>query len=468
MINQELRDVTPSARTESLRRRAQELIPAGAHTYSKADDQFPLNAPAFIERGEGAYVWDTDDRRFVDWGMGIRSVVLGHAYPRVLEAVRQHLERGSNFSRPTIVEGELAEQILGLLPSSDMIKFAKNGSDATSAAVRLARAATGRKFVAMCRDNPFYSVDDWFIGTTVMNAGVPEEFSALTLPFGFGDVRSLEALFAEHPGEIACVVIEPAGAVDTPCDAICARCAARREGESSAECRNAAFLAEVTAITRRNGAVLVFDEMLTGFRWHLPGAQTLYGIEPDLSCFGKALGNGFAVSTVAGRRELMELGGLRQTEQPKVFLLSTTHGGETHSLAAALAVVAEMHEHPVIEHLWRIGKLLQDGVNDAARDLGIRESVGLEGYPCSPNLVCRDGAGNPSPEFRTLFLQELVRRGVLMINVSPSFSHGEHEVDLTVHAAAAALEVYREALERGGVAGLLEGRAVRPAIRKFN
>ena len=433
------------SRSKDLAARAQALIPAGCHTYSKGDDQFPANAPGFIDRALGCRAWDVDGREFIDWGMGLRSVVLGHGYEPVLDAVRAQLGRGSNFTRPSPLEVELAEALVELIPSAEMVKFGKNGSDVTSAAVRLARAYTGRDLVARCRDHPFFSVDDWFIGSTECSAGVPLATQALTHQFGYNDLPELEALFAAHPGRIAAVVMEPA-TTDAPADD---------------------FLARVRALATRHGAVLVFDEMITGFRWHLRGAQAYFGVTPDLSTFGKALGNGFSVSALCGRRDIMRLGGLDH-ERERVFLLSATHGGETHALAAAIAMIREVRRHDVVAHLWTIGARLQAGLGEASREHGLGALVTAEGYPCSPVIVCRDGAGQPSLAYRTLFLQEMVARGVLIPYVAPSYAHGEREVEQTVAAAREAFRVYARAIDAGGVEGFLEGPAVKPVFRRFN
>ena len=268
--------------------RSHHLIPGGAHTYAKGDDQFPVNAPVTIVRGRGCRVWDADGNEFIEYGMGLRSVTLGHAYPPVIERIRSVLGLGTNFTRPSPLEAEAAERMLGLLRPGQMVKFCKNGSDATSAGTRLARAVTGRDRIAVCRSQPFFSTDDWFIGTGPMNAGIPKAVQDLTVGFEYGDIADLERLFAEHPGEIACVVMEAARETEPP------------EG----------YLQAVGGLCRRHGAVWLLDEMITGFRWHIGGAQTEYGIEPDLSAFGKGLGNGFAVSALVGRPELMRRGGL--------------------------------------------------------------------------------------------------------------------------------------------------------------
>jgi len=430
---------------ETTRERAHRLIPAGCHTFSKGDDQFPESAPSFIVRGKRGRVWDADGREFVDWGMGLRSVILGHCDDTVLAAVREQLELGSNFSRPSMVEADLAELLVQTIPCAEMCKFAKNGSDVTTAAVKLARAYTGRDLVVRCQEHPFFSVDDWFIGDTPCNAGVPLAMRELTKRFSFNDLHSLTSVFDEYPGQIACVILEPATAVEPEVN----------------------FLRDVLQLCRSHGAVLVFDEIITGFRWHRSGAQAHYGVTPDLATFGKALGNGFSCSALVGKREIMELGGLHHTK-PRVFLLSTTHGGETHALAAAIATIREIQNKPVIEHVWKIGGQLQDGFNRLAAELGISEWVKAAGVACSPCLSFRDRTGHDSPSIRTLYLQETIRCGVLIPYVAPSFAHGTSELDQTLEASRKALKLVARALEAGTTNGLLEGSPTKPVFRRFN
>src|SRR6185295_4239338 len=313
----------------SMRSRAHELIPGGCHTYAKGDDQFPEQAPPFIVRGRGCHVWDMEGKEFIEYGMGLRSVTLGHAFGPVIEAAMHQLSTGINFSRPAPIEVDCAEKFLQLVPTAEMVKFCKDGSLAVDGAVRLARAYTGRDMVAICGDHPFFSTNDWFIGSTDMAAGIPESTRRQIVKFRYNDLKSLEAVFDHNPGKIACVVME-AARIEEPLPN---------------------YLEEVKALTHSNGAVLVFDEMITGFRWHLHGAQHLYGVTPDLSTFGKALANGFSVSVLAGRRDIMKLGG-SDHDRERVFLLSTTHGAETHELAAAIATMEFYEKNPVIETLY--------------------------------------------------------------------------------------------------------------------
>ncbi|WP_221761019.1 glutamate-1-semialdehyde 2,1-aminomutase [Kibdelosporangium aridum] len=431
-------------RSTELQERLHDLVPGGAHTYARGADQYPEGMAPVLARGKGATVWDVDGNSYVEYGMGLRSVTLGHAYGPVVEAVREELGNGLSFSRPTELELRAAEDFLSLVPGADMVKFAKNGSDATTAAVRLARAATGREMVAIC-DQPFYSVDDWFIGTTAMDAGIPQSTVAQICRFRYNDLESLRTLFTEHSGQIAAVVLEAATALAEP-----------REG----------FLEGVRKLCDDHGTVLVFDEMITGFRWSAGGAQKCYGVTPDLSCWGKAMGNGFPISALAGKRELMELGGLR-TGEPRVFLLSTTHGPESVSLAAFRAVVKVYKGEDPIGTMERSGTALADGVNSAANELGIGQHVSVIGRPSCLIFTTKDHEGHPSQAFRTLFLQELLRRGVLGQSFVISAAHTETDVQHTVDAAAEALSVYRKALESGSVTGLLAGRPVAPALRRY-
>ncbi len=421
--------------------RARAVIPGGAHTYAKGDDQYPMRAPSVIVRGQGCRAWDADGNEFIEYGMGLRSVTLGHAYEPVVRAVREQLESGTNFNRPAPIEIECAEQFLEAVPTAQMVKFCKDGSTAVDGAVRLARASTGRDFIAICGDHPFFSTSDWFIGTTGMPAGIPQWIREHTLKFGYNDLESLERQFAAHHGQIACVVLEAARTVEPA----------------------AGFLAGLQQLCRREGAVLIFDEMITGFRWHRGGAQQLYGVTPDLSTFGKALANGFALSAITGSRELMQLGGLDHPHE-RVFLLSTTHGAETHALAAAIATMRVYREEPVIEHLHRQGRRLRTGIGQSIERHGVQGHVECIGRDCCLLYGTYDRDRRPSQVYRALFMQELIRHGVLAPSLAVSYSHRDLDIDLTIEAVDRALAIYRRALEDGPEA-YLAGRPVKPVFR---
>lgn len=430
--------------SKTLQRKSHALIPGGAHTYAKGDDQYPEAAPGFICRGEGSHVWDIDGNEFIEYGMGLRSVTLGHAYRPVMEAAWRQMQCGNNFTRPAPIEVECAETLLSLIPGADMVKFAKNGSDVTTAALKLARAYTGRTLVAICADHPFFSVDDWFIGSTPMASGIPQTTRQATVKFRYNDLASVEALFAQYPTQIACVMME-AETTEAPVNS---------------------FLHEVKRLCHEHGALFILDEIITGFRWHRSGAQHCYDIQPDLSTFAKAMGNGFSVAALAGKRELMELGGLYHNKE-RVFLLSTTYGAETFTLAAALATMRVYQQEPVVEHLHEQGHKLRSGVNQAISNLGLEEYVQVIGRSCNLVYVTRDQAGQRSQPFRTLFLQETIKRGVLMPSLVVSYSHTAADIQQTIDTIGEALVVYRQALEEG-IDKYLVGRPVAPVFRTYN
>ncbi|MFE3326560.1 glutamate-1-semialdehyde 2,1-aminomutase [Streptomyces sp. NPDC059176] len=433
------------------------MVPGGAHTYAKGDDQYPEDLAPVISHGRGAHVWDIDGNRYVEYGSGLRSVSLGHAHPRVIEAVRRELDRGSNFVRPSIVEVEAAERFLATVPTAEMVKFAKNGSDATTAAVRLARAATGRPRVAICSDHPFFSVDDWFIGTTPMSAGVPAATTELTVTFPYGDLAATEELLSRYQDEVACLILEPVTHTEpSPSDP-------RR---SSREDPTPGYLAGLRELADRHGCVLIFDEMISGFRWSEAGAQGLYGVVPDLSTFGKALGNGFAVSALAGRRELMERGGLRHSDD-RVFLLSTTHGAETHSLAAAMAVLTTYVEEGITARLHALGERLAAGVRDAAAGMGVGDHVVVRGRASNLVFATLDENRQPSQQYRTLFLRRLLAGGVLAPSFVVSSALTDADIDHTVEVVAQACAVYRKALDAADPTPWLAGRPVKPVFRRL-
>lgn len=434
----------PISANRDLGVRAHSVIPGGAHTYAKGDDQYPVNAPGFLKRGSGCHVWDVDGNEYIEYGMGLRAVTLGHGTREVIDAAYAAMLDGLNFTRPSPLEVECAEALLGFLPRADMVKFAKNGSDVTTAAVKLARACTGRDLVAICGDHPFFSTDDWFIGTTPVNAGIPEVDRAMTLKYRFNDIASLEALFAANPNRIACVVLEAATSVEP------------RDG----------FLQTVRHLCDRTGALLVVDEMITGFRWDNGGAQNVYDLAPDLSCFGKALGNGFPISALVGKRQYMERGGLFH-DKARVFLLSTTHGAETASLAAALATMGIYRREPVVETLYRQGDRLRAGIAQAITAAGVEGRFEVLGRSCNLVFATRDTQGNPSQDFRTLFMQELIRGGVIGPSFVVSYAHTNDDIDRTVEVVHSALTVYRRALDEG-VAAHLAGRSVKPVYRTHN
>jgi len=445
MSNLPPRSVTNFAASDRYRARVHEHVVGGAHTYSKGDDQFPLLAPAAIARGRGGRVWDLDGNEYVDCALGLGAVSLGHAYEPVLAAVRAQLELGAAFQRPASIELDLAEEFLALTPGMDRIKFAKNGSNVTTAAVKLARAYTGRELVAFPGNHPFYSFDDWFIGATNVRAGVPDGVRRFSVTYDSTRPETLEALFRTYPDRIACVISEPEETLTSAPEAI----------------------RVVQQIARTNGAVFVVDEMVTGFRAGLPGAYVTHGLEPDLATWGKAAGNGFSFCALTGRAAIMDLGGIKQSERPRVFLLSSTHGGEAHTLAAARAVLQEYRSKDVLGHHRRLVGTVAAGMRDTLARHQLVESISVHASPWRVVLVCRDAEGRASMPLRTLLLQEMIGRGILFQGVFlPCFAHTDEDVRRVLEAFDLACAVYRHAL-RHGLDGLLIGDVTRPVFRKY-
>lgn len=420
------------------------LIPGGAHTYAKGDDQFPESMPIYIDKGLGCHTWDVDGNEYIEYAMGLRSVTLGHNFEPVVSAAYKQMLKGTNFGRPNKIELECAETFLEMFENAEMVKFSKNGSDATNGALKIARAYTGRDMVGICAEHPFFSVDDWFICTTPMNSGIPEIMQNLVATFSYNDLKSIEKMFVENPGKIACIIMEPEK-YDPPKDD---------------------FLNKAKEICHKNGALFILDEMITGFRWHNGGAQKVHNVDPDLSTFGKAMGNGFSISALAGKKEFMDLGGIYHNKE-RVFLMSTTHGAETHALAAAIATMNFYKNNDVTGFLDQQGKKLKEGVNKASRELGIEDKISIIGPNCCSVYTTRDQLGNPSQPFRTLFIQEQMKRGLLMPSSIVSFSHNDKDISDTIERMSDAMFIYKKALSEG-VEKYLVGRPVAPVWRKYN
>ena len=442
------------------------VIPGGAHTYSRGFDQYPSNAPQMLERGKGAYVFDPAGNRYLDYGMALRAVNIGYAEDEIDAAAIHQIHNGNNLTRASSIELEAAELLVGMIDSVDMVKFTKNGSTAVSAAVKLARAFTGREMIARCAEQPFFSYDDWFIGSTPLTRGIPESVLSQTKLLGYNDLASLEKIVEQFPGQIACVVIEPASTecpklgTETGCcnQSPCARnyCGSQRN-----------FLQDVELFCKKHGIVFILDEMITGFRWHIKGAQHMYGVKPDICTFGKAMANGFSVACVAGRREIMELGSIEFEGRERLFLLSTTHGAEMCGLGAFVATMDFMQRHQVVAHLWDYGSRLMNMMKRQAEAHGIAGSFKVGGIACSPYYLTQDAGGASSLPLRTLFAQEMIRQGVMMPWIALSYRHGEAELAATERAVDHAFGIYRRALDEG-VDKYLVGPAIKPVFRKHN
>mgnify|MGYP000149039503 CR=1 FL=1 len=436
---------TNNLNTLDYSQRLNKVIPGGAHTYSRGDDQFPQNAPQILSKGKGCYVWSNTGEKYLDYGMALRAVNLGYAYDEVDEAAISQIRVGNNLTRASLIELQAAEALVNLVPSVEMVKFAKNGSSVTSAAVKLARAYTGKKKIARCLQHPFFSYDDWFIGDTILKRGIPDETSSMTVNFNYNDIKSLESLFNQYPNQIAAVILEPA---------------THEEPKDN-------FLQKIRELCTQHHAVFILDEMITGFRWHLKGAQTYYQVQPDLTTFGKAMANGFSVAALGGLRDIMNLGGITSLGQERVFLMSSTHGAEMSSLGAFVKTLEVCQRESVVEHLWSYGKKLIQGANAISKDLGILDYFKFDGPGCSPIYLTKDRQGQISFVYRTLFSQEMLKHGVMMPWVALSYSHREIELEQTLDAIRKSLTVYKQALETKAE-NYLEGPAIKPVFRQFN
>lgn len=447
-----IRTIINFSKSDEYRKSIHNLIPGGAHTYSKGDDQFPEKSPAAIAHGKGSHVWDIDGNEFLDCSMGLTAVSLGHAYDTVINAIKTELDNGVNFQRPAIIEKIMAEKFLSLVPQHDMIKFGKNGSLVITAAVKLARAKTGRKLVAFPEDHPFYSYDDWFIGKSQCDAGIPEENKTLSVTFKGCSIQSLTDLFAKYPNQIACVISEPERVS-------CYSCSCGYSPE--------VFLKKAIELCHQNGALFIQDEMITGFKSHFPGTISKWNTNPDMATWGKGIANGFSFCALTGKKEVMELGGIRNKGAEKVFLISTTHGGETTAIAAGLATIDVFEESNVIAHNHAIGESLTKACNEVIIANNLEEYIQIMSCSWMLAFVFKNNNKEVCMQFRTLMLQEMIARGVLFQGAFvPCFSHTNEDVQYFIDALNQSLQVYKNALQKG-VENYLIGEAVKPVFRKI-
>ncbi|NQZ26993.1 MAG: glutamate-1-semialdehyde 2,1-aminomutase [Colwellia sp.] len=428
-------------------------IPGGAHTYSRGYDQYPENAPQIMHKGKGAYTFDDQGNKYLDYGMALRAVNLGYADDQVDLAAFEQIRNGNNLTRASLIELEAAELLIDLIDSVDMVKFTKNGSTAVSAAVKLSRAYTNRTLVARCSDHPFFSYDDWFISSTPIKKGIPENVLNQTKQFKYNDIESLKSLINEYPNDISCVILEPSS-LEHPA--------------ASKTHANETYLHDVKRLCNKHGIVFILDEMITGFRWDLKGAQHYYNIQADLCTFGKAMANGFSVAAVAGKRDIMELGSIEFEGRERLFLLSTTHGAEMCGLGAFVKTVEVLKQDNVIEHFWSYGRKLIDLMNRKSKEAGLEKYFVAGGVECSPWYATYGTDEKVSLAFRTLFSQEMIKNGVLMPWIALTKAHGEKELILTATALENTFAVYKQAIDAETTDGFLKGDSIRPVFRTHN
>lgn len=423
-------------KSDEIYARAKDIIPAGSQTFSKGVTQFVEGfAPKYLHRGKGARVWDVDGNEYLDYVMACHPIILGYADDDVNRAVIEQLELGSTFSLMNELEVDVTEKIIETVPCAEAARFGKNGADATSVGVRIARAVTGRDQIAYCG---YHGWHDWYIANTDLNSGIPDFNQQLAHSFAYNDLDSLERIFKAHPDEIAIVIMEPLTVM---------------EPEDN-------FLHEVKKMTHHYGALLMFDEIITGYRFALGGAQELTGVVPDLTSLAKAISNAIPLSAICGKKEY--LFALEKT------FFSFTYGGDCIGLAAANATIPKIRELDVPAHLWKVGAVLKDGFNSLAADLGLADFFQCIGYPCR-TIIRFDGQGKYDDlEMKSFIQQELLREGILWAAYHAlSWSHKEEDIAMTLNAYETALKRFKDVMEKGvSLRSRIEGIPVRPVFRK--
>lgn len=421
-------------KSEKIYSKATSLIPGGTQTFSKAPAQHVDGvSPRMLQRGEGCKVWDVDGNEFIDYMMGLGPNILGYGDEEIISAAFEGAKIGVISSLAHPLESKLAEVLISKIPCAEMVRFGKNGSDVTTAAVRLARAYTGRDKILCCG---YHGWHDWFIGSTSRNLGVPKAVQDLTIKFSYNDIDSLLNAFNEHSGEIAAVIMEPVNFIEP------------EEG----------FLENVKSIAHENGAVLIFDEVITGFRMAIGGAQSYYKVTPDLACFGKAMANGYPISALVGSTSIMSV-------FEEVFF-SGTFSGELASISAALATISALEKRGTLEHIDRMGLRLKKGYEGLVSSLDLSHVTEMIGYGWWPEYVFYDEHGKVSLEIQSLFQQEIVRRGVLSrAGMFLCGSHQKADIDKTLKIFEEALIVVGEAIKANNVLDSLDGEVLTPVIR---
>jgi len=420
--------------SEALLERALRTIPLGSQTFSKSKTQYPYGvSPYFIEHGKGCRVQDADGNEYIDFVMSLAAVTLGYSDPDVTAAVRSQLDDGVIFSLPHRLEMEVAEKLRECVPCAEMTRFGKNGSDATSGAIRVARAFTGRDRVATCG---YHGWQDWYIGSTARNRGVPKAVSELTHNFPYNDAEALDRLLSAHKDEFAAVILEPMNVTEPA----------------------PGYLEALRDITHKHGALLVFDETITGFRYELGGAQARFGVTPDLATFGKGMANGYPVSAVCGKAEYMHM-------MEEIFF-SFTFGGELLSLAAAKATMEKLQREPVIATLKSRGARIKASLAEKIVRYGVGEFASLAGDATWSFFALRDTPQYSAWHIKTLFLQEMFARGIITLGThNISYAHGEADVDRLLAVYDEVLPILHDAVMSGRLESLLRCAPLEPLFK---
>lgn len=420
-------------KSDELYKIALDLIPATTQTLAKGPQQNVKGiAPKYLEKGKGSHVWDVDGNEYIDFNMGIGPLSLGYAYPKVDNAIKKQLEDGITFSLMHPLEVEVAKLMNEVIPNAESVRYSKTGADVTTAAIRVARAYTGREKVLCCG---YHGWHDWYISVTDKNSGIPKAIDDLTFTINYNDIQSVKDSI---DSDIAAIILEPF-VFEPPKDN---------------------FLHELRKLCDDNGILLIFDEMWTGFRIALGGAQEYFGVKADMATFSKAVANGMPLSILTGRKEVMKV------LDEDVFFY-TTFGGEALSLAAAKATIEELRDKNVPAYLAAQGKKLKDGYNQIANDLGM-DFTKCIGYECRSLITFDVKAGNPL-EIKALMQQEMIKRGILWGGFhNMSFSHTDADVEYTLKVYREVLQMIKKAVDENNVMKYLKGEPVAPVFRKVS
>lgn len=423
-------------KSKKLLERAVEVTPLGAQTYSKSFRYYPIgNAPSFIEKGEGCYLYDVDGNKFIDFVCALGPITIGYNIKEVNDAVIEQLNKGISFSLQGEVEVILAEKLTEIVPCAEMVRFVKNGSDATTAAIRLSRAFTGRDIVALCG---YHGMHDWSIGATENNRGIPEDVSKLTKKFEYNNIDSVKELFEEYPNQIAAIILEPIQA-NGPKDG---------------------FLDELRKLTEENGTILIFDEVVSGFRYALGGASELYGVTPDLVAFGKGMGNGLSISAVAGKKEIMHL------IEEGIFV-STTFGGETISMAGAIAAINILSQDGAYDKIWDLGSKMDEGLKKLVEKYQLHDVIIVSGLPPHCGVEFEGIGSLDYLDIASIFYQTMVDNGILTVGINClNLSHTEKEIDKYLEVSEKAMIEIKKAIEQDSTEGILKSGKINPIFRR--
>lgn len=422
-------------KSNALLERALKVIPLGSQTFSKSYIQYPKGyAPLYLKSGKKGHVWDVDGNEYIDLVNGLLPVILGYRDPIVDQAIQHQLATcGITFSLATELEIELAERLVEMIPCAEMVRYGKNGSDVTSAAIRLARAYTKRDRIAVCG---YHGWQDWYVGSTVRQLGVPAAVCELTHQFEYNNIDSLQQLFKKYSGEFAAVIMEPMSNVEP----------------------HTGFLEDVKQLAHKEKVLFILDEIVTGFRFHIGGAQSLFNVIPDLATFGKAMANGMPIAAIVGRAEIMQL--------MEDIYFSGTFMGETLSLAAAIAVIDKMRREPVIETLWEKGKKLAQGVSKKISEFELESIFSLSGKPPWMFLNIQGSTHVDSNLIRTLFIREMLANGILMQSThNISYAHTDQDILQILDAYHTVFAVIKRELTRGELKDRLGCSVLEPVFK---